>query len=311
MISVIVPVYNVEKYIRQCLDSIIGQTYKDLEIILVDDGSPDSSGAICDEYAEKDSRIKVIHKQNEGQSIARNVGMQTATGDFIGFVDSDDSIDLEMFEKLFSAIDGVDIAICGHNVVYDAKIETDSKGQEKTLNESELWQEVFGNLNNAVWNKLFRRELLANIQFNSNFAHGEDLIFNILYLQKVKAGRLIDEPLYNYYKRGNSITTGKFTRRKLLEINSKDEALRLVENIYPAMLPTARKYCFRARMNAIRNIYKAKAEVEYKNELKEYKQYVRENYAIVKKQLRNKERVEVALLKSLTFLYKGLAKRYH
>ena len=197
MISVIVPVYNVEKYIRQCLDSIVGQTYQDLEIILVDDGSPDSSGAICDEYAEKDSRIKVIHKQNEGQSIARNVGMQTATGDFIGFVDSDDSIDLEMFEKLFSAIDGVDIAICGHNVVYDAKIETNSKGKEKTLNESELWQEVFGNLNNAVWNKLFRRELLTNIQFDSNFAHGEDLIFNILYLQKVKAGRLIDEPLYN------------------------------------------------------------------------------------------------------------------
>ncbi len=310
MISVIVPVYNVEKYIRNCLDSIVNQTYKDLEIILVDDGSTDRSGTICDEYAEKDARIKVIHKGNEGQSIARNIGLENATGEFIGFVDSDDTIELEMFKNLHSAIQDVDIAICGHNIVWNQNIETTSTGDEKILPQELLWQEILGSLNNAVWNKLFRRDLIGGIYFDSRFAHGEDLIFNILYLKSAKMGRLIDKPLYNYYKHGDSITTGKFTRRKLLEIASKDEALRLVQEIYPPMIKTAEKYCFRARMNIMRNIYKAKLELQYHVELSAYRQYINKNYSSIKNQLRSKERLEVFLYNHFNWLYKILAKCY-
>ena len=199
MISVIVPVYNVEKYIRKCLDSIVNQTYRDLEIILVDDGSTDASGAICDEYAEKDIRIKVIHKENGGQSSARNLGLDIATGEYIGFVDSDDTIELETYHLLVSSMQGNDIVICGHNVVYEEKTETCCR-EESALDNAGLWSEVFGRLNNAVWNKLYRRELLKGIYFDARFAHGEDLLFNLHYLKVARNGCVLNRALYNYYK---------------------------------------------------------------------------------------------------------------
>ena len=104
LISIIVPIYNVEKYIHKCIESIINQTYKNLEIILVDDGSPDNCGNICEEYAKNDSRIKVIHKENNGLSSARNAGLEICKGDYIGFVDSDDYIELNMYEVLINAL---------------------------------------------------------------------------------------------------------------------------------------------------------------------------------------------------------------
>ena len=115
LISVIVPVYKVEKYLRECVDSILAQTYTNLEIILVDDGSPDNCGKICDEYAQNDSRIKVIHQENGGLSAARNAGLDIATGKYIGFVDSDDYAELNMFEELHKRIieNNADLSICG------------------------------------------------------------------------------------------------------------------------------------------------------------------------------------------------------
>ena len=119
MISVIIPIYNVEKYLCRCLDSIISQSYKDLEIILVDDGSPDNSPSICDSYARNDNRIKVIHKTNGGLSAARNTGLKYAMGDFISFIDSDDYIEPKMYEILFNLITKFDsdISMCGCNVI--------------------------------------------------------------------------------------------------------------------------------------------------------------------------------------------------
>ena len=116
LISIIVPVYNVEKYLSKCIDSIINQTYKNIEIILIDDGSTDSSGAICDKYALVDSRIHVLHIENSGVSNARNVGLNHATGDYIGFVDSDDYIEPNMYELLLEELiaDDVDVVQCNH-----------------------------------------------------------------------------------------------------------------------------------------------------------------------------------------------------
>ena len=119
-ISIIVPVYNVEKYLKKCIDSIVNQTYKNLEIILVDDGATDRSGEICDELAKLDNRIKVYHKKNGGLSDARNYGVERATGSYVGFVDSDDYIDAEMYEKLYEAItkEAADVAECNLKIVY-------------------------------------------------------------------------------------------------------------------------------------------------------------------------------------------------
>lgn len=117
-LSVIVPIYNVEPYLRQCLDSIVNQTYRNLEIILVDDGSPDNCGAICDEYAEKDERIFVVHKQNGGLSAARNDGIARATGEWITFVDSDDWCDTDYYEQLFKALENEDLAMRYEFVIF-------------------------------------------------------------------------------------------------------------------------------------------------------------------------------------------------
>lgn len=122
-ISIIVPVYNVEKYLEKCVRSILAQTFTDFELILVDDGSPDSSGAMCDQFAEQDQRVKVIHKENGGLSDARNAGIEIATGEYLGFVDSDDYIADDMYELLYTNIvkEDADLSICGIYDVYEGK----------------------------------------------------------------------------------------------------------------------------------------------------------------------------------------------
>ena len=150
MISVIVPVYKVEKYLRKCVESIQNQTYKDLEIILVDDGSPDNSGKICDELREQDNRILVIHQQNVGLAGARNAGLAQCQGEFVAFVDSDDTIEPNMYQIMLETMDDkCDLVICGYRVVKEGQ----SLGIQKNfipqrLTEDELWDEVFGRLNN-------------------------------------------------------------------------------------------------------------------------------------------------------------------
>ena len=162
LISVIVPVYKVEKYLNRCVNSIINQIYKNLEIILIDDGSPDKCPYICDEWSKRDSRIKVLHKQNGGLSDARNAGLKIATGEFIGFVDSDDWIAPEMYERLLTAIikDQSDIAECNVKMVWKNNLQSKmllqqnncvlkrDEAQLELLNESKLKQ--------PVWNKLYK-----------------------------------------------------------------------------------------------------------------------------------------------------------
>ena len=171
-ISVIVPVYKVEEYLCRCVDSIINQTYKNLEIILVDDGSPDSCGRICDEYAEKDSRIKVIHKENGGLSSARNAGLDIATGDYIGFVDSDDFIDAEMYSMLYEMIKNADVEISGVNgrsFVEEEHLLPYIAGRKNISKEQSCEEAIKGLLlrtfNSSVCSKLFLGSLFKSRRF--------------------------------------------------------------------------------------------------------------------------------------------------
>ena len=168
-ISVIVPVYKVEPYLRKCLDSIVGQTYENLEILLVDDGSPDNCGAICDEYAAKDPRITVIHQENAGLSAARNAALDIARGDYIGFVDSDDWIEPDMYEYLMTNAlqDRADIAICGHWVEYPDRSVPMGWPRAELMDRSDglcalLTDQV---LHNHVWDKLWKKELFDGVRF--------------------------------------------------------------------------------------------------------------------------------------------------
>ena len=187
-ISVIVPVYNVEKFIRKCLDSIINQTMEDLEIILVDDGSIDNSGIICDEYAKNDNRIVVIHKENGGVSSARNVGLNKAKGKFIAFIDSDDYVNDDYLEKLYNP--NVDMVFCG---IKHKKIERDII----LNNEEEGIFNIKGNVINklidsryinTVYSKMYINQIIQehNIRFREDMPLGEDTVFIIDYIEYIK-----------------------------------------------------------------------------------------------------------------------------
>lgn len=314
MISVIVPVYNVEKYLKKCVESICNQTYQDLEIILIDDGATDNSGKICDELAKWDERIVVIHQKNAGQASARNVGLEIFKGDYLAFVDSDDTIEAYMFEMLLTIMEksDCDIAICGHRIVQENEKlnETFKECQEEVLDIDELWEEIFGKLNNAVWNKLYKRELIGDNRFPVDLIHGEDLIFNLNYLKKCIRGRVNRTPCYNYLKRENSVTTASFSEKKLMEISSKDRALEIVEQNKISQIPNAQKYCFRARMNVMRAIFKARVEKKYISIVEECREYVQENYTNVKRNLRKKEQIEYYMNTYWFWIYKMFVRKF-
>lgn len=209
LISVIVPVYNVEKYLERCLDSILRQTYTNLEILLIDDGSKDNSGNICDEYAKKDNRIKVIHKPNGGISDVRNVGLETAKGEYIGFVDSDDYIADDMFETLYnlSENNSTDISIVSFYEMYNGKLigVRDDKSLMKMDKEEALKELLIDtNIQSYMWNKLFKKELFEGLKFplGKNF---EDIATVLLIFERANNVVLLQDPKYYYLRRDDSI----------------------------------------------------------------------------------------------------------
>lgn len=209
LISIIIPVYKTEPYLRKCLDSVAGQTYKNLEIIIVDDGSPDDCGAICDEYAVRDKRITVIHQENGGISAARNSGMDIATGAYFGFVDSDDWCEPDMYEYLMGGIEayGADICCCDYtqhggraNLFYHSP-DTEVLSQNEALLlllEDKLMQ-------NHVWNKLFEARLFESISFPVGFTFEDVAVSYRLFERATRVVRLTDAK-YNYLIRPGSIT---------------------------------------------------------------------------------------------------------
>lgn len=223
MISVIVPVYNVKDYLVDCLDSILNQSYKDLEIILVDDGSTDGSDAICDAYEDKDERIRVIHQENRSLSVARNVGMSVAKGEYIAFVDSDDALELDMYEKLHSAItaSNADIAICGFHQFSEDRIDyyqtTNALNREidgKIL-ESVCFFQYIDTFRFMVWNKLYRTDALRGIEFIPRQIH-QDIHFQNLVMQGNNKICYLNEGLYKYrVNRQGSTNTKKFKTTRL------------------------------------------------------------------------------------------------
>ena len=221
LISVILPCYKVEKYIDKCMDTIVNQTYKNLEIILVDDGSPDNSGKLCDEWAKKDNRIKVVHKENGGLSSARNAGMEVATGDFITFVDPDDYVDKTMYEKMMNKInkDNSDICFVGFVRVYEngkpSRInkEYNLKSFEKEVDFKYFHRFNFKTKNNitntdnimgSVWRVLIKKEFVEGLKFVENVV-SEDLFFMVEVLKRVKKISVLDENLYFYLQREGSL----------------------------------------------------------------------------------------------------------
>lgn len=239
-ISVIVPVYNVEKYLCKCIDSIINQTYTNLEIILIDDGSPDNCGVVCDDYFLKDNRIKVIHKENGGLSDARNAGLDIAIGDYISFIDSDDYIHKDFYKTLINLIVkyNADIAQCEFLDVYEEDVDNFSNDKlyinEKItiLNNNEAINNLFNeNYVNTVvvWNKLYKKELFKNIRYPKGKIH-EDEYTTYKLLFSAKKIVSISMQMYYYLRRSNSIMGKGFNIKSLDKLYAYYEQILFYNN---------------------------------------------------------------------------------
>lgn len=209
LISIIIPVYKVEKYLEKCIQSVINQTYENLQIILVDDGSPDNCGKICDEYAKKDHRIEVIHKSNGGLSDARNKGLEIAKGEYIGFVDSDDYIESDMYEVLYNLLKqyNADVSICNFYTVSQEKIAIKNADNGiKEYNRIEILKEILldNNIQSYAWNKLYKKELFDEIKYPVGKKY-EDIGTTFYLLEKCNKVVVTGKPEYYYINRQDSI----------------------------------------------------------------------------------------------------------
>lgn len=268
-ISVIVPVYKVEPFLDKCISSIVNQTYKNLEIILVDDGSPDNCPAMCDAWAEKDSRIRVIHKTNGGLSDARNAGMAVATGELMAFVDSDDWIAPDMYEYLYQRLaeDNSDIAACGVQMVWEDKTPSRMLTQEGNcvLNQEEAMRAIIEEswLKQPVWYKLYKTALVRDILFPVEKYH-EDVFWSYQAVGSAKKVSVSDHVGYYYLQRGGSIMGAGYSLKRLDAVEAKVQRCAYIQERFPALSPLAIKdlwfTCIYQGQSALRALNKAEAE---------------------------------------------------
>lgn len=243
-VSIVVPIYNVEKYIHKCIDSILNQTMKEIEIILVDDGTKDRCGEICDEYAKKDERIKVIHKKNGGLSDARNVGMQYVTSKYVLFIDSDDYIKEDMVEKLYENAEknNADFAACGvYNVYTNSMTPQCNKQMEFCCDNITAYGHILVGqiLPGTICNKLIKSEIARDILFPVGKIY-EDAFYTTKLMQRVRYVYITTEPMYYYYHRQGSITTTPYKEKDMDVVRAFTESLNIVQEKFPEIEEQAR-----------------------------------------------------------------------
>lgn len=244
MISVIVPIYKVEKYLKRCVNSLLAQSYSDFELILVDDGSPDNCGNICEEYAAKDKRIKVIHKDNGGLSDARNAGLRIAKGEYIAFVDSDDWVATNYLETLLKVIELTDSDICECEVLKTTgEIEKYENSKEKyTSYSSEKALELLicdKILHQYVWNKLYKRSCLKGIPFAVGKIN-EDEFWTYQVFGNARRITKISNVLYYYFQRGSSIMGNHYNLKRLDALEAKSLRQQYIEEKFPALIEVSK-----------------------------------------------------------------------
>lgn len=263
VISIIIPVYNVEKYLSRCMESVTNQTFWDIEIILVDDGSPDKCPQLCDEWAAKDSRIKVVHKKNEGLGLARNTGMQYATGEYIAFIDSDDYVDLRMYEILYEKATALnaDIVYCGHKYgLKDGTFEDRNDfSQETIFDDKEKLERLSINyfypfngrfMMMSVWHSIYKRDVIKTEFYSEREVVSEDLHFQLSAILNSKKIVYIPDSLYYYCYNGESLShTFKFSK-----FFGFQKLLKLLLSLYPGKKMYGYKFFYNNSLNIIRQI---------------------------------------------------------
>lgn len=309
-LSVIVPVYKVEKYIHKCVESILNQTFTDFELILVDDGSPDDCGRICDEYAKKDARVRVIHKENGGLSDARNFGIEAAKGEIIGFVDSDDIIDANMYGDMIGYMKEHDLdVVCADTYVvrgerkkFNPRYDTD-----KIFMRDEAINEILnGTLDNSAVNKIYKRSIMGDVRYPKGRVY-EDVATTYKYIFQARRVGYICKPYYYYFKRGGSIVSSSFNSNSRYDC-FKGYKERLAFAVYNDLgcAEDCRVLAVETALATLTAFY-ANKESEDSARYKDIVSFLRENGAKVKNKLKNKHKFLLWSFKNHNVLYKTYA----
>lgn len=320
LISVIVPVYNVEAFLPRCVDSILAQTYENLEIILVDDGSPDGCGTICDGYAAKDNRVKVIHKENGGLSSARNAGLEAATGEYIAFVDSDDWIELEMYGHMLSLLDKYEAKlVCAGRYDVDEKTGTKTVGlcpkKEEVVSGEEMAGRIFlwAGCDSSACDKLYHHSLLEGFRYPEGKVC-EDV--PVTYRIVLKAGRavLCDRPFYNYYHRAGSISKERLITDRTFHFSRHTAVIYpYIREHHPAIAAQAAYLRVKSLSHILLLLDQAKAETrqQFKAECRHARRELRSftGFILKEKYFGRKEKITDILL--ILDLYRLLRPVFH
>lgn len=280
-ISVIVPVYNVEKYLAECIDSILAQTYQNLEIILVDDGSPDSSGRICDEYAERyPKKIKVVHKANGGLSSARNVGLDVANGEYVGFVDSDDKILPEMYGEMYEAMTAMNVDVVDSNFAeweYGHRVLGYQKEPYTGPTEEIVKRFLDWSINISVATKLLRRDLIGTLRFHEGLTNEDFPFLCELYLKDAKV-HVMTKAYYLYRDNTNSITT--VFKRSFFDVFDNVEFVdKLISSDKKELRTCFERYKLQVHIMSAMRIVLSKKNIEFKDWLTVNRGYMKKNVA--------------------------------
>lgn len=311
MISIIVPIYNTEKYLKRCIESILNQTYKNIELLLIDDGSTDNSLKICEEYALKDDRIRVFHKENGGQGSARNMGIENAKGEYIGFVDSDDYISPQMYEILLNDIEtyDADISSCrtGHTEDFDVT-GTDEIRIYENDEIIEMHLKFTEEIGQSPADKLYKKKMWDEVRFLQIRAYEDAAtIYRVLYKAKKVVYR--DISLYHYIRRDNSTMTQPFSKVTFQMIDVYYQMYKDIEEWYPELCKSVKVNLLGAIQYCVGESYGAKnenAEFVYAKELDGAKKIVKQ---ITYEHLPVKQKLILFLIKTNVNIYGVLYKR--
>ncbi|MBQ3409980.1 glycosyltransferase [Candidatus Saccharibacteria bacterium] len=317
LISVIIPVYNTKQYLKNCLDSVLRQTYTNLEIIIIDDGSNDGSAKICDAYAKKDQRIQLIHQKNAGLSAARNAGLKIAKGEYLTFIDGDDSVTVDYVERLLKLVKKyqTNLSICSFAEIYPKR--TFNFGQnyaEKCFNTTECLRYMLNEqgFTTTAWGKLYARTLWENLKFPEGKLH-EDI--GVVYQTIIKCDKIAytPEPNYYYYQRKSSITNQKFTADKFAIIELTDKMCDELDRKFPELKNVTNCRRMHARFSILRQMPSGhKLSPALKTAQKQIIKYLRQHKDYILKNPESTPRDHIAMRMLLigSRAFKGAWKAY-
>lgn len=309
-LSIIVPVYKVEQYIHKCVDSILNQSFTDFELILVDDGSPDNCGKICDEYVQKDERVRVIHKENGGLSDARNAGIEIATGDIISFIDSDDYIEVTMYEEMIKYMDdnNLDIVCADTYQVKEENRKCKLRYLENKIftKDRAIYEILSGAMDNSACNKIYKKTIMKDVRYPVGRAY-EDVATTYKYIYNSDKIGYIAKPYYNYLKRKGSIVSTGFNSKSRNDcFIGYLERLRFAEKKQLCYVEECRRLALETALATLTAFY-ANNEDEQSNRFINLNLFIREQLKY-KIYLKNKHRFLLWSFRNCKVLHKLYAK---